>query len=549
MKMRRKLLFGCTAAVVMTLVITSCHKEYFQLDRLSDEMEIEPRLVAPLIRGTMSMGDIVSLFDSAGYVGEFDDGLIYLAYSDTLVDLSADTLNLLIDNYYSESYLSPEIGTNPVFIASGIGDTVHFLKSTFYSIETKGDNRLDSVFFQGGDMLIELSSTFRHRGFLSMRSSDIRDTGGNDYVNIIEITSAAGDFTGSVNHSLDGYSIECSKQGDSSVFRVDYDLALINSGNPINPGEMSGINTSMLDLGFYSVFGYIDPAEIVSESGEQAIGIFSDYPALSHLKLADPRIDIRTESSLGVPFELTLDSVIATAEDMSTLTLEYYEGHPFKIPAPSLAQLGESVEGEYHINKQTSNLHELINLAPNSLSYRVTGGVDPDIPDQNHFLLDTSRFMLEAEFLLPLDLKYTQYALEDTLEFEFGDAEIDTSIIRNVQFKVSTVNELPVELDLQLYLLNEFHGVIDSVFEKDGVFLPASEVDANGLLQSASEQSNMADFPTEKLGRLDNVHFILVAARLHTSGNGQQFVKFYSDYSLEFEISMHANFRINTQEL
>jgi len=547
--MRRRHNFAFIGLLVMTLVITSCHKEYFQLDKLSDEMEITPHLVAPLIHGSMSMGDIVALFDSAGYVGEFDDGLIYLAYSDTLVNLTIDTLDLVVDTYYDETYLSPEIGTDPIFISSGVGDTVHFLKSTYYSLDIKGESRLDSIFFKGGEMLIEVASAFRHRGVISISSEYIRDSGGNDYSSSIEITSAAGDFTGSVNHSLDGYSLETIKQGDSSIFRVDYDLALINSGNPINPGESCGINISMLDLGFYSIFGYLDPAEVVSEGGEQEIGIFSDYPALSHLKLGDPRIDIYTENSLGIPFELTLDSVIATAEDMTTLALEFYEGHPFKIPAPSLSRVGETVRGEFNINNQTSNFHELLNLAPHSLSYRLAGGIDPDIPDQNHFLLDTSRFLLEAEFLIPLDLKYTQYAMEDTLEFEFGEEGIDTSMVKEVQLKVSTVNELPIELDLQLYLLDEFHTVIDSVFEQDGVFLPASEVDANGLLQSASEQSNMADFHTEKLGRLDNVRYILVAARLVTSENGQQFVKFYTDYSLEFKISMHANFIINTRKL
>jgi hypothetical protein len=305
----------------------------------------------------------------------------------------------------------------------------------------------------------------------------------------------------------------------------------------------------MLDLGFYSLFGYVDPAEVVSDSGEQDISIFSDFPALSHLKLADPRINIRTESSLGIPFEMTLDSVIATAEDMSTLALEFYEGHPFKIPAPSLSQVGESVDGEYYINNQTSNFHELINLAPHSLSYRVTGGIDPDIPDQNHFLLDTSRFMLEAEFMIPLDLRYTQYAMEDTVEFEFGEEGIDTSIVKEVQLKVSTVNELPIELDLQMYLLDEFHAVIDSVFEQDGVFLPGSEVDGDGLLLRPSEQSNYANFNTDKLGRLEEVRYILVVSKLVTSGLGAQYVKFYSDYSLEFVISMHASLRINTQEL
>ncbi|TFH27684.1 MAG: hypothetical protein E4H10_03035 [Bacteroidia bacterium] len=547
--MRRRRNFAFMGLLVMTLVITSCNKEYFQLDKLSDEMEITPNVVVPLIHGSMSMGDIVALFDSAGYVGEFEDGLIYLAYSDTLVNLRVDTLDLVVDDYYDEIYLSPEIGSDPVFISSGLGDTVHFLKSTYYSLDIKGESRLDSIFFKGGQILIEVASTFRHRGVMTISSEYIRDPGGNDYSNSIEITSSAGDFTGSVNHSLDGYLLETIKQGDSSVFRVDYDLALINSGNPINPGESCGINTSMLDLGFYSLFGYVDPAEVVSEGGEQEIGIFSDYPALSHLKLADPRINIFTESSLGIPFELTLDSVIATAEDMSTLALEFYEGHPFKIPAPSLSQVGETIGGEFNINNQTSNFHELLNLAPHSLSYRLTGGIDPDIPDQNHFLLDTSRFMLEAEFLIPLDLKYTQYALEDTLEFEIGGERIDTALVKDVQLKVRTVNELPIELDLQLYLLDESYLVLDSLFEQEGAFLPASVVDGDGLLLSASEQSHTVKFHTEKLIKLEHVRYIVVVARLVTSGQGAQYVKFYSQYTLEFEISLHASLRINTQEL
>jgi hypothetical protein len=150
MMMRRRQNYGFLGLLLMALVINSCQKEYFQLDKLSDEMEIRPNLVAPLIQGSVTMGDIVELFDSASYLGEYADGLIYLAYSDTFVNFRADELDLLIDNYYSEFYLSPEIGADPVFLGSGIGDTVHFLKSTYYSLDMEGESRLDSILFQGG---------------------------------------------------------------------------------------------------------------------------------------------------------------------------------------------------------------------------------------------------------------------------------------------------------------------------------------------------------------------------------------------------------------
>jgi hypothetical protein len=532
---------------LMGLLFASCQKEYFQFDRLSGEKEIRPHVLAPLIHGSMYMSDLVERFDSVG-LGEFEDGLIYLAWDDTLANLRIDTMDLVLATYLNEIYLDPEVGTDPVFLSSGVGDTVHFLKSIYYSMEIEGDSRLDSIFFKEGLMQIEVTSTFMHRGVLTISSQNIFDPAGNPYENSIEITSAGGDFTGSVSHSLDAYFLETIMQGDSSVFRVDYDLALINSGNPVSPGESCQISTSLEDLGFYSLFGYIDPSEVLSESGQEDIGIFTDYPALAHLKLADPRIHIGTESSLGIPFELTLDSVIASAEDGSSLELEFYEGHPFKIPAPGLSQVGETVRGDFDIDNQTSNFHELLNIAPNSLSYRITGGIDPDIPDQNHFLLDTSRFMLEAEFLVPMDLKYTKYAMSDTLEFTLVEEGIDTSMIRDVQLKIHTVNELPIELELQLYLLDDAYMVLDSVFEQNGVFLQASTVDGEGKLASASEQTNIiSHFNTERLGKLERVRYLRLESGLQTSGLGQQFVKFYSDYSLEFEISMQASLIINTE--
>ena len=396
-------------------------------------------------------------------------------------------------------------------------------------------------------MLTEMESTFQHAGFLTISSDYILDSDKRPYTYTMVISDPSGNFTWSESHELDGYFLETDQQGDSSVFRLDYDLALINSGNPVNPGDFCEINSSFLDMGFYSLFGFVDPNEVVSESGVLDIPIYSDVPELTNLKLADPRINIFTESSLGIPFELEVDSVIATAENGSTETLEFYEGHPFIIPAPTIDLLGETAYGEFHINNQTSNFQDLLNIAPHTLSYRVTGDIGSQ--SQNHFLLDTSRFMTESEFMLPLDLSFSEYALVDTLEFEVGEEGLDTSIVKDVVISLSTVNELPIELGMQVYLLDETYMVLDTVFDGDPVFLTSSAVDSEGRLLSASEDSNSINFPAEKLGTLEQTQFIRIEARMVTSGAGDQYVKFYSDYSLDFEISFYANLRINTREL
>ena len=530
-----------------SLFLRSCQKEQFQLDKLSDEIEIQTDLVAPLIYGSMGMAELVAEFDSSGYVGEFEDGLLFLTYSDTLVNVKVDTLDLVIDGLYNEIYFDTEVSEDPDFITSIPGDTIHFLKSQHFGFETRGDNRMDSIIFKGGELLTEIESTFEHTGFLTISSMNILDGNGNPYSYTVQISSPAGDFIWTESLDLDGYFLGTQQQGDSSVFRMDYDLALINSGNPVNPGDFCDINSNFLDLGFYSLFGKVDPSEVVTESGELDIPIYADFPELSHLKLADPRISIFTESSLGIPFELTLESVIATAEDGSTETLEIYEGHPFIIPAPSIDMVGEKAYGEFYINNQTSNIQELLNIAPYTLSYTATGDIGSQ--SQNHFLLDTSRFLTEMEFLLPLDLAFTEYSLADTLEFALGEDGIDTSLIKNVVINLSILNELPIELGFQVYLLDPSYAVLDSLLNGDPVFLASSEVDSEGKLVQASETSQSIDFPAEKLGVLEKTEYLWIEARLVTAESGGQFVKFYSDYTLDFEISFNAEIRINNREL
>jgi len=530
-----------------SIYLCSCEKESFQLKKLSDEMEIETDLVAPLVHGSLSMGDLVAWFDSSGYVDEFDDGLIYLSYADTLVDVMVDTLDFVHDGLYSEMYFDIDVGNDPIFIGSNIGDTVRFTKNKVFALNTAGNNRFDSIRFKGGALLTEMESTFQHAGYLTISSSYILDATGNPYSNTLVISDASGSFNWSESESMDNFFLEMDQQGDSSVFIIDYNLVLINSGNPVNPGEFCDINTSFLDMDFYEVYGFLDPDEIIDESGVLDIPIYADFPELQHLKLADPRMNIAIESSLGIPFELAVDSVIATAEDGTTETLEFYEGHPFIIPAPGIDMVGETVRGEYYINNQTTNFQDLLNIAPYTLSYRVRGDIGTQ--SQNHFLLDTSRFMAEAEFLVPLDLSFSEYALVDTMDFSVGDEGIDTTIIKEVTISLTTINELPIELGLQVYLLDEFHMVFDSLFDGEPPLLSPSLVDTDGRLVDASEKKSSINFPTEELGRLDRTEYLRIEARFLSSGSGDQFVKFYSDYTLDFEISFYANLLINTREL
>jgi hypothetical protein len=156
---------------------------------------------------------------------------------------------------------------------------------------------------------------------------------------------------------------------------------------------------------------------------------------------------------------------------------------------------------------------------------------------------------LSMEILLPLDFKSGKFALEDTFEFSLDLGDVDKDMIEYIQFDLTTLNELPIQFQAQGYLLDSTYGMIDSVFDEEIILLEASQVDQEGKLVQAMEETNSISFPSEKIARLENISYLNFVATMSTSAGGDTFVKLYSYFTLEFNLSVNAKVRVNTREL
>jgi hypothetical protein len=530
-------------------LFTACHTEYFELERLSDEVEINPGLAAPLAHGTLTLGDIVTEFDSMGVARVDDDGLIYFVYDDTAYSVRADTIVDIPDKFVNEYYIDSDINT-PLWLTTPVGDTAHFFKSEIFSFELDGNDRVDSILVKGGEIVIDVISSFEHTGVLTISSSQIYNPAGDTFSTVVVISDAGGNFTEQQDYLSDHFRMEPTESGDSSYIQINFDLALINSGNLIAPDDRCDITTNFLDLDFYKIYGYIDSRNLIEEAGNIELPLYLDNPDLANIIFADPRLAIFTSSSIGIPMEIEVGSLVATSsKDGSKILLEITGEHPFRIDAPGIDQMGQRVESEIYINNTNSNVDELLAAAPSDINYSMMSRTQTGTPEQQHFVLDTSRFDISLEVLLPLDLKSSGFSIQDTFNFSLGEGGMDTSLVKFAEVFLETVNEIPISLEVQIYLMDDAFQVIDSLFGESAVLLEASRVDADGRLAQASEEENSVILTTEKISRLENVTQARIVASLITSDQGSQFVKFYSGYTLDFDVSIQAQLSINNREL
>lgn len=523
-------------SIIVTLLsfsvfLVSCLEDLENTDKIANST-FKPAIEFPLINSDFNLQEFLTEGNSKAKIFE-EDGVIVVSYEDSVTTPSADAIFNLPDQQ------SPILSvTGPEISFPSPGGSVAFSKTLTFDFNTSQGEILDSILFKGGQMALQIVSSFPANVDVTVSVSSLKIEGNNHKQNF----NLNGTDTQNAIVSLEGTTLDLTDNG-STTNTLSFTISgtITDSGQPIEDSHSLECSFTLDDLQFRGLFGDMGTHPIPFSADSIDVDVFDNAFAGS-IQLSSPSITLKLKNSFGLPIGFDIQEISAL-KDNHTFTLSgaalNAPQNPYRLDAPpSTNEAGQSVTTQIALTPDNSNLPELISSLPNYLSYLFGLTLNPAPATSKNFVLDDSNLTIGVHIEMPFHGSMSGLTISKQFDFDgLGIDDVDESFI-----KLSTVNEFPLSAAIQVYFVDISGTVLDSLFANPSI-VQAASVDGNGFSQTPGERVMNVPVTQDKVNRIEQAEILVLTTVLNTSNNGTTPVKFSASNKLKINLGVNTRIK------
>ncbi len=402
---------------------------------------------------------------------------------------------------------------------------------TTFAFET-GDAQLNRILISEGSIIMDIESDINAALVFEYRIPSATLNGQELYISR-EIPAG-----GSLNEiiSLSGYELNLTgKDGNDyntiyveSFAKIDSSDALVT----VSFDDDISSHISIEGIALSAAWGFLGQ-DTITESSESS---FVDLGNLNgDLDFEFIEVKMVTENYIGASADLNILRIESFTDESSILLESTSLASPFTIGSATESQNQQPIPATSEIifDESNSNIDKIVESRPNRLAFdfeMILNG--SNVSQEDGFIYLDYGVNSELQVEIPVSFKATDIFIQDTVDVSLSVPDL----IENGSFSIIVNNGFPFTAEFKMQLINEDGALLTELVSEN--IVQASELDINGVT-SQSSRSELR-FPFEDLSDLlNNTNFIGVEATLNTEPS-DQFVKLYSDYTIDFTII--ANF-------
>ena len=494
------------------MIATSCG-QFDDLDNL-EVLNDGAEYAIPLAHARTSMGELLDNFDDYTFIDVDEDGLIVLRYKGDVVTKTSD-----------EIFASIEEALPPVPFP--ITDTLFELP-----FSSPDGIEMDYVELKSGTLTYSFQSLHEEDVIVTVKFPQTFKPNG-DPLQFTHFLNYMGStpvymFPPVIQVDLAGHKLIADENGNLTVI-----YEAIRAGGQRD--TLHNFFMSLSNIEFSYAEGYF--GNQLHDGGRDTIEIeFFENWTRGNVYFEDPKIYINVFNSFGVPTRSIVNLFLINTVEGEVLSLEsQYIEDGINFAYPTLDEVGEEKVTHFSFTKDNSNIDEVLGSNPLSIDYDVDAITNPDsITAIRGFIVDDSHYTVNVEVELPIHGRASGFAAIDTFDLDFSGYDE----IKEVEFKLLAKNELPLDIGLQLYFLDEEGAVLDSLLADPQKLVKAAPIDGEGIVTGVEENVEYIPFPADRFEKIKGATRAVMNAAFSTNNNGETSVQVYIDQYLDVSIGM-----------
>lgn len=267
---------------------------------------------------------------------------------------------------------------------------------------------------------------------------------------------------------------------------------------------------------------------------------FSVFAAGSSPLIFDnPRMNVKVANSFGIPLQVNFYAVaLGLYGKQASLNPP-----KLSIGFPSLSQIGETVNTQFSITKNNSNLVEMLAVYPAEITYGGTAVLNTgNDPQAVNFIRSGSSLKAGVEFDLPFTFRADNLIYRDTseaLDLDLGDG-LSSEDIEQAELKILYKNGMPLQTSIRIIALGA-NG--SETLVVDNATLPSATI-ADGVVPPGGQATGelFVTLTQDQIRQLDTAAKTIYEIRCQTAGGGQIPVAMYTDYEVELQMGLTVKF-------
>jgi hypothetical protein len=529
--MRNKI-FILSACLLLALV--ACRKE---LEKPSWDTDI----LAPFVNASMNINNILpdSILQSNA------DSSMKIVYEGDIYKISMDTLfnipDTTIKNFFTIPFGNPTFAPGATVINNSISETTYNL----------GGPQLRKIIIKRGFVNYTVKSKIHEKTHFIYQIPCAK-LNGTPFQIDVEVPAGTSSAPGIYNQTFDlaGYEIDLTGLNHNRVNTIYTSLTASISNSAAGPVVVNNTDSLIIENKFYDLFpyyakGYFGNNTFNVGPSQTAFSLFNRITD-GTIQLEDVDFQLKLENPIGLDARIFINNLTSVNSRTGNSIPLSNSIIGSAININRAAESGSTVYPTYAnfpLTTSNSNIKPMIENLPDQFGYSMQIITNPmgNVSGSNDFIYSDQLLKAKLNMEIPLSLIATNLTLVDTLDLNISNNE-ESQNIHNGTITLVANNGFPFDASVQLYMLDDNNNI------KDSLYLNANTID-QGLVNSALRVTNkkmtrlVSLVDETKMNLLYNTNKVMLKVKFNTASQ-TQYVKIYSDYSIDIQIIGDINYTI-----